>query len=130
MQASRFTTWSAVVALIGCVVVFLGAALSFGLKPGPRGSFGLSALVGAVFAVQNLQSVRGRGRPRFAAAVMATALGAWLIIAPLQYGIRGVLTAVTQFGGMLLAAFSAYTALVAVEGYLGDVEGSDENGYD
>ena len=50
-------------------------------------------------------------------------LGLWLIVAPLQYQSVGApLTALAQFGGMCLAAFSAYTALVAVEGFFGASE--------
>jgi len=130
MQASRFTWAAVVVSVLGCVVAFVGP-LALGAGPGFRGSITLSAVVGAVFAGKNLQTVRDRGHPRFAAAVLATAIGTWLILAPLQYeAVGGALTAVTQFGGMCLAAFSAYTALVAVEYYLGeaDVE-ADETGY-
>ncbi|MBX0322253.1 hypothetical protein EGH21_04305 [Halomicroarcula sp. F13] len=130
MKASRFTVASAVVALLGCLVAFVGP-LALGANPGVRGSVTLSAVVGAVFAGKNFQTVRERGRPRFAAAVMATILGLWLILAPLQYQTVGApLTAVTQFGGMCLAAFSAYTALVAVEYYLGEPEfAEDDVGY-
>ncbi|MFC6975398.1 hypothetical protein ACFQL1_13255 [Halomicroarcula sp. GCM10025709] len=62
---------------------------------------------------------------------MATMLGLWLIVAPLQYeGVEPALTATTQFGGMCLAAFSAYTALVAIEGYLGESDApEDDTGY-
>lgn len=130
MDASRFTRAATVVALLGCLIAFVGP-LALGAQPGARGSITLSAIVAAVFAVQNAQSVRDRGRPRFAAAVMATVLGTWLILAPLQYDAVGApLTAVTQFGGMLVAAFSAYTALVAVERYLGDAEGTYHEGYE
>ncbi|MFC7075509.1 hypothetical protein [Haloarcula halophila] len=130
MQTSRFTTASAAVALLGCLVAFV-APLALGASPGIRGSVTLSAVVGAVFAGKNAQTIRDRGRPRFAAGVMATVLGAWLIVAPLQYEAVGpALTATTQFGGMCLAAFSAYTALVAIEGYLGDTDApGDDTGY-
>lgn len=122
MHASRFTTAAVVLVLLGCLVAFLGP-LVLGARPGPRGSITLSALVAAVFAAKNADTLRRRQRPRLAAAVMATLLGLWLIVAPLQYeGVADPLTAVTQFGGMLVAAFSAYTALVALEGYLGDVD--------
>ena len=74
--------------------------------------------LGAVFAGKNVLTIRERAVPSFAAGVMATVLDLWLIVAPLQYESVGpALTAVTQFGGMCLAAFSAYTALVAVEGF-------------
>ncbi|WP_324663501.1 hypothetical protein [Haloarcula sediminis] len=120
MDASRFTVASAVVALLGCLVAFV-APLALDAQPGIRGSVTLSAVVGAVFAGKNFLTVRDRGLPSFAAGVMATALGLWLIVAPLQYNIVGApLTALTQFGGMCLAAFSAYTALVAVESFFGD----------
>lgn len=120
MQASRFTKASAVVALLGCAVAFVGP-LALGAGPGIRGSVTLSAVVGAVFAGKNFLTIRERGRPRFAAGVMATAVGLWLIIAPLQYqSVEPALTAVTQFGGMCLAVFSAYTGLVALEFYWGD----------
>jgi len=130
MQSSRFTTASAAVALLGCLVAFV-APLALGASPGIRGSVTLSAVVGAVFAGKNAQTIRDRGRPRFAAGVLATAVGTWLIVAPLQYqNVGSALTATTQFGGMCLAAFSAYTALVAVEGYLGDGDApSDDAGH-
>ena len=130
MEASRFTVASAVLALIGCVVAFVGP-LVLGANPGIRGSVTLSAVVGAVFAGKNALTIRDRERPRFAAAVLATAVGTWLIIAPLQYeDVSAPLIATTQFAGMLLAAFSAYTALVAVEWYLGDPETVGERGFE
>lgn len=134
MNASRFTVASATVALLGCLIAFV-APLALAAQPGIRGSVTLSAVVGAVFAGKNFLTVRDRGYPSFAAGVMATALGLWLIVAPLQYDIVGApLTALTQFGGMCLAAFSAYTALVAVEGFFGagtatDGEERDSIGY-
>ena len=130
MQASRFTTASAIVALLGCVVAFVGP-FALGSNPGIRGSVTLSAVVGAVFAGKNFLTIRGRGHPRLAAGVMATAVGTWLILAPLQYqNVQPALTAVTQFGGMCLAAFSAYTALVAIEYYLGESDvAADDAGY-
>jgi len=119
MEASRFTVAAAVVALLGCLVAFVGP-LALGAGPGIRGSVTLSAVVGAIFAGKNAQTIRERGVPSFAAGVMATVLGLWLIVAPLQYASVGApLTALTQFGGMCLAAFSAYTALVAVEAFFG-----------
>ncbi|WP_276270754.1 hypothetical protein [Haloarcula litorea] len=130
MEASRFTRAAAVVALLGCLVTFVGP-LALGAAPGVRGSVTLSAVVGAVFAGKNVLTVRERGRPRLAAGVMATVLGLWLVVAPLQYeSVGAALTAVTQFGGMCLAAFSAYTALVAVEYYLGERDVlTDDTGY-
>jgi len=120
MTPSRFTVASAVVALLGCLIAFVGP-LALGAGPGIRGSVTLSAVVGAVFAGKNFLTIRRVNRPSLAAGVMATVLGLWLIVAPLQYeSVVPALTAVTQFGGMCLAAFSAYTALVAVEGYLDD----------
>ena len=127
MDVSRFTVASAVVALLGCLIAFV-APLALGAQPGIRGSVTLSAVVGAVFAGKNFLTIRERGVPSFAAGVMATVLGLWLIVAPLQYETVGApLTALTQFGGMCLAAFSAYTALVAVEGFFGagDTGGDD-----
>jgi len=119
MGATRFTVASGVVALLGCVVAFVGP-LALNAQPGIRGSVTLSAVVGAVFAGKNFLTIRERGVPSFAAGVMATVLGLWLIVAPLQYEtVDAPLTALTQFGGMCLAAFSAYTALVAVEGFFG-----------
>ena len=128
MDASRFTIASAVVALLGCVVAFVGP-LALNAQPGIRGSVTLSAVVGAVFAGKNALTIRERGVPSFAAGVMATVLGLWLIVAPLQYETVGApLTALTQFGGMCLAAFSAYTALVAVEGFVGAGGSGEEDG--
>lgn len=130
MDTNRFTVASAVLALAGCLVAFVGA-LAPDAGPGIRGSVTHSAFVGAVFAGKNALTIRDRGRPRFAAAVLATAIGTWLIVAPLQYdGVGAPLTATTQFAGMLLAAFSAYTALVAIEWYLGDPEAVGERGFD
>lgn len=127
MESSRFTWAAASLALLGCVVAFV-APIALDARPGPRGSITLSALVGAVFAAKNVLDLRARGYPRFAAAVMATGLGTWLIVAPLQYqNVSDPLTALVQFGGMLLAAFSAYTALVALELYLGDVDLPEED---
>jgi len=129
MDASRFTVASGVVALLGCLIAFV-APLALDAQPGIRGSVTLSAVVGAVFAGKNFMTIRERGVPSFAAGVMATVLGLWLIVAPLQYDIVGApLTALTQFGGMCLAAFSAYTALVAVEGFFGasGAEGEEDD---
>jgi len=133
MQPSRFTVGSGVVALLGCLIAFVGP-LALGAQPGIRGSVTLSAVVGAVFAGKNMLTIRGYGVPSFAAGVMATVLGLWLIVAPLQYESVGPpLTALTQFGGMCLAAFSAYTALVAVERFFvaesGDADEGDSIGY-
>ena len=128
MDASRFTVASGVVALLGCLIAFVGP-LALGAQPGIRGSVTLSAVVGAVFAGKNFLTIRERGVPSFAAGVMATVLGLWLIVAPLQYETVGApLTALTQFGGMCLAAFSAYTALVAVEGFVGAGGSGEEDG--
>ncbi|MFC6756353.1 MULTISPECIES: hypothetical protein [Haloarcula] len=125
MDASRFTVASGVVALVGCLIAFV-APLALDAQPGIRGSVTLSAVVGAVFAGKNFLTIREHGRPSFAAGMMATVLGLWLIVAPLQYDIVGApLTALTQFGGMCLAAFSAYTALVAVEGFFSSGETTD-----
>jgi len=125
MEATRFTVASGVVALLGCLVAFVGP-LALEAGPGIRGSVTLSAVVGAVFAGKNFLTIRERGVPSFAAGVMATVLGLWLIVAPLQYNSVGApLTALTQFGGMCLAAFSAYTALVAVEGFFGAGDTTD-----
>jgi len=125
MGATRFTVASGVVALLGCAVAFVGP-LALNAQPGIRGSVTLSAVVGAVFAGKNFLTIRDRGVPSFAAGVMATVLGLWLIVAPLQYETVGApLTALTQFGGMCLAAFSAYTALVAVEGFFGAGEAGE-----
>lgn len=130
MNPGRFTIASVTLAFVGCVVALV-APLALDAQPGVRGSVTLSAVVGAVFAAKNAVAVRDRGRPQFAAAVLATAFGAWLILAPLQYeGVGDALTALTQFGGMLLAAFSAYTALVAIEWYLGDRSEFEGLGYE
>lgn len=119
METDRFTTAAIVLPLLGCVVAFVGP-LALGAGPGIRGSVTLSAVVGAVFAGKNAVVTRDRGRPELAASAMATVLGLWLIVAPLQYeSVGAALTALTQFGGMLLAAFSAYAGIVAVEWYLG-----------
>jgi hypothetical protein len=132
MQPSRFTVASGVVALLGCLVAFVGP-LALNAGPGIRGSVTLSAVVGAVFAGKNMLTIRERGVPSFAAGMMATVLGLWLIVAPLQYQSVGApLTALTQFGGMCLAAFSAYTALVAVEQFFvadsgGDIGDQDDS---
>jgi phosphate/sulfate permease len=133
METSRFTLASGVVALLGCLVAFVGP-LALGASPGIRGSVTLSAVVGAVFAGKNMLTIRQRGAPSFAAGAMATVLGLWLIVAPLQYETVGApLTALTQFGGMCLAAFSAYTTLVAVERFFvadaGDRDEGDSIGY-
>lgn len=129
MRDSRFTTAALVLALIGCVVAFVGP-LALDANPGARGSITLSAVVAAVFAGKNWLDFRDRAIPRFAAAVMATALGAWLIVAPLRYeSVADPLIATAQFGGMLVAAFSAYTALVALEAFLGDGAAGEDGPY-
>jgi len=127
-MSSRFTVASGVVALLGCLIAFVGP-LALGASPGIRGSVTLSAVVGAVFAGKNMLTIRQRGYPSFAAGVMATVLGLWLIVAPLQYeSVAAPLTALTQFGGKCLAAFSAYTALVAVERFFGSESADEEDG--
>jgi hypothetical protein len=104
-SATRFTTAAATLALLACPLAFV-APLLLGAPAGPRGSVALSALVGGVFAGYDLVTVRREGRPRFAAAV---------ILAPLQYEVGTAMTATTQFAGMVLASFSGYAALEAIE---------------
>ncbi|PSP86330.1 hypothetical protein BRC83_01330 [Halobacteriales archaeon QS_1_68_17] len=113
-SATRFTTAAATLALLACPLAFV-APLLLGAPAGPRGSVALSALVGGVFAGYDLVTVRREGRPRFAAAVMAAVFGGWLILAPLQYEVGTAMTATTQFAGMVLASFSGYAALEAIE---------------
>jgi len=113
MDADRFTTAAAVVALLGCPLAVV-APFTLNAAPGPRGGIAFSGLVGAVFAGYNLYAIVTEGRPQFAAAVMAAAFGTWLILAPLQYTVAAPLTATAQFAGMLLAAFSGFTALEAL----------------
>lgn len=115
VNATRFTVGGAVVAVVAPLVTFAGAFV-LPAPPAFRGSISASALVALVFAVDNLRSVRTTGAPAFPSAVVATALGLWLAVAPVIYDAGFAPTALAQFAGLLTAAFGGHAALVAVEG--------------
>ena len=114
MRASRFTLAAAVLALLACPLAII-APFALNVPPGPRGGISLSGLVGGIFAGYNVYAVWRSGRPHFAAAVMATVFGVWLILAPLQYDVDAPMIATTQFAGMVLASFGGFSALEAVQ---------------
>lgn len=110
MHANRFTAVAVVVAAVAPVVALIGV-FAFGAPLAFRGSIAVSALVLLIFAADNLRSVGATGTPSFASAVVATVLGLWLAAAPLIYDAGFLPTAITQFSGLLAAAFSGHTAL-------------------
>lgn len=116
MQGRRFTQASVALALVGCAVALVGA-LAFLAPSTTQASLAFAALLGTAFAAKNAHTVARRGYPRFAAATVAAMVGAWLVVAPLRYtGVSDAMTGTVQAGGGLLAAFSGYTALLAIEG--------------
>lgn len=113
MHGTRFTAVAVVVAALAPVVTLLGV-FAFGAPLAFRGSIAVSAFVLLIFAADNLRTVGTTGAPSFASAVVATVLGLWLTVAPLIYDAGFAPTALTQFAGLLAAAFSGHTALDAV----------------
>lgn len=114
MHATRFTAASVVVAVAGPVLA-AGAAVLLPTSAAFAGSIAASALVGLVFAANNLQMVRTRGTASLPSATLAAVFGLWLTGAPLVYDAGFAPTAVVQLAGMLTAAFSTHTALEAAE---------------
>lgn len=113
VHETRFTAVAVVVAAVAPIVTLLGV-FALGAPLAFRGSIAVSALVLLVFAGENLRSVGATGAPSFPSAVVATVLGLWLTVAPLIYDAGFAPTALTQFAGLLAAAFSGHTALDAV----------------
>lgn len=130
MYATRFTAVAVVVAAVAPVVALVGVFV-FGAPLAFRGSIAVSALVLLVFAVDNLRSVGETGVPSVASAVVATVLGLWLTAAPLVYDAGFAPTALTQFAGLLAAAFSGHTALDALVAVAtGRVDGGEDPPFD
>jgi hypothetical protein len=113
VSPTRFTAVAVVVAAVAPIVTLLGV-FAFGAPLAFRGSVAVSALVLLIFAADNLQTVGATGRPSFPSAVVATVLGLWLTVAPIIYDAGFLPTALTQFAGLLAAAFSGHTALDAL----------------
>ncbi|MFB6280926.1 MAG: hypothetical protein ABEH40_02785 [Haloferacaceae archaeon] len=113
MHGTRLTAVAVVIAALAPIVALAGVVV-FGAPPAFRGSIAVSAVVLLVFAADNLRAVGATGSASFASAVVATVLGVWLALAPLTYDAGFAPTALTQFAGLLAAAFSGHTALDAV----------------
>jgi hypothetical protein len=112
MDESRFTLFATAVPVVGLLLALVGAFV--GSSVAFRGSIAVSALVGLVFAVHHLQSVRRTGAPQFATGAVVTGFGGWLVAAPLLYDVGFLPTASVQFSGLLLLTFGGHTALDAV----------------
>lgn len=108
-----FLRVSAVVALLGCVLVTVTPGVA-GASRAFLGSIVTSGLLGLVFAGQNLRLYRRRSRPSIPAATLTTIFGGWFMLAPLLYDVGFLATAGTQFGGLLVSAFALYMLVAAL----------------
>ncbi|MFB6301580.1 MAG: hypothetical protein ABEH78_01770 [Haloferacaceae archaeon] len=130
MHPRRFTAVAVVVVAVAPIVTLLGV-FAFGAPLAFRGSIAASAIVLLIFAADNLRAVSETGRPSFPSAVVATVLGLWLTVAPIVYNAGFAPTALTQFAGLLAAAFSAHTALDALtEMVTGRAAGAQGSSFD
>jgi hypothetical protein len=126
VDATRFTAASVVVAVVAPLLALVAGLL--GPSAAFQGSIALSALVTLVFAGHNLQSVRAVGAASFASGAVTALLGLWLAVAPVVYDAGFVPTAVTQFAGLLTAAFSGHAALSVVDRALGGAAAREPTG--
>ncbi|MFB6146475.1 MAG: hypothetical protein ABEJ08_02185 [Halobacteriaceae archaeon] len=110
---TQFDRASTVLALAGPVVAVAGV-LGFEATAAFRGSVAGSAVVALVFAGYGASGVLRGDENRPAAATVAAVFGVWLVSAPLLYGASGAVVGAVQTGGLLLAAFEGYLALVAL----------------
>lgn len=113
MDATRLNAAAAVVCVAGPLLALV-VAVAFGPTVAFQGSIALSALVTLVFAGHNLRAVTETGSVSFASAAVTALLGAWLAVAPVVYDAGFVPTAVTQFAGLVTAAFGIHAALDVV----------------
>jgi hypothetical protein len=113
-RSTPFLTASAVVALLGCLLVTATPVVA-GASRAFTGSLVTSGLLGVVFAGQNLRLYRRRSTPSMPAATLTTIFGGWFMLAPLIYDVGFVATAGTQLGGLLVSAFALYMLVAAVE---------------
>lgn len=114
MRSTRFTAAASLLAVVGAVGGGLAPFLVLGRTTFSASILGVGALA-AVFAGYNALSVLRDGQIRLAAVVMATLFGAWMLAAPLAYGVEGVAVGAVQTFGLVLAAFAGYLAVEAVE---------------
>lgn len=112
-QSTAFLSASAVVALLGCLLVTVTPIVA-GASRAFLGSIVTSGLLGVVFAAQNLWLYRVRSAPSVPAATLTTVFGVWFMAAPLLYDVGFLATAGTQFGGLLVAAFALYMLVAAL----------------
>jgi len=112
-QSTAFLSASAVVALLGCLLVTVTPIVA-GASRAFLGSIVTSGLLGVVFAAQNLWLYRVRSVPSVPAATLTTVFGVWFMAAPLLYDVGFLATAGTQFGGLLVAAFALYMLVTAL----------------
>lgn len=113
------TQFGRVASVLAAVGALLAVAVPFvlgGPRPFLRSVVG-SGVLALVFAADNAVWVAWFEEPRFAPGILAAAIGAWLVAAPLVYGTTGTIVGGVQAAGALVAAFSAYTVLEAVEGF-------------
>ena len=113
-RSTPFLTASAVVALLGCLLVTATPVVA-GASRAFTGSLVTSGLLGVVFAGQNRRLYRRRSTPSMPAATLTTIFGGWFMLAPLIYDVGFVATAGTQLGGLLVSAFALYMLVAAVE---------------
>jgi hypothetical protein len=112
-HSPAFLRASAVVALLGCVLVTVTPGVA-GASRAFLGSIVTSGLLGLVFAGQNLRLYRRQSRPSIPAATLTTIFGGWFMLAPLLYDVGFLATAGTQFGGLLVSAFALYMLVAAL----------------
>jgi hypothetical protein len=112
-QSTTFLSASAVVALLGCLLVTATPVVA-GASSAFLGSIVTSGLLGVVFAGQNLRLYRARSAPSVPAATLTTIFGGWFMLAPLLYDVGFVATAGTQLGGLLVASFALYMLVAAL----------------
>lgn len=111
---TAFLTVSLVVVASGVLIGILTPIVA-GTGSAFRGSIVASGLVGLVFALQHLRRFRWDSQPHLPEAAVTTVFGGWFIVAPLLYSVGFVAIAGVQFAGLLVASFSGYLALAAID---------------
>jgi len=114
-EASRFLSAAAVIALLGCVLA-AATPLVTDATTAFTGSIVTSGVLGVVFAVRNLQLLRGYGRVSLPAATLTLIFGGWFMLAPLLYDPGFLATAGVQLAGTLVATFAAYVVVTGLAG--------------
>lgn len=114
MHSTRFTEATSGLAVVAAALGGVAPFLVLGRTTFSASILGVGVLA-TVFAGYNLLAVRRSGRPRLAAALLATLFGVWMLVAPLAYGVEGVAVGAVQTFGLVLAAFAGYATVEAME---------------